>query len=127
VKRIDELKTKLPVILVGDFNAPAKDSKPYETVIAAGFTDAYLAAKERRGEDVGTFHNYRPAVPGGRRIDWILTRGEVTVDAAETVTFSKDDQFPSDHFPVAAWLRLPAKTEPLSAANSRVLQLPAAR
>src|SRR5688572_446870 len=117
VKRIDELKTKLPVILVGDFNAPAQKSKPYETLTAAGLTDAYLAAKEKRGDDVGTFHNYRPATPGGPRIDWILTRGDVTVNAAETVTFSKDDQFPSDHFPVAAWLELQPNTnkpEPLS-------------
>ena len=127
VKRIDELKTKLPVILVGDFNAPAQKSKPYETITAAGLADAYLAAKQRRGDDVGTFHNYRPATPGGPRIDWILTRGDVTVDAAETVTFSKDDQFPSDHFPVAAWLKLLAKPEPLSAAPSSVSQSAPAR
>jgi endonuclease/exonuclease/phosphatase family metal-dependent hydrolase len=106
VKRIDDLKTKLPVILVGDFNAAAKDSRPYEIITSAGFTDAYTAAKERRGEDVGTFHNYRGAVAGGRRIDWILTRGDVAVDAAQTITFSKDGQYPSDHFPVVAWIRL---------------------
>ena len=106
VKRIEALKTKLPVILVGDFNAAAKGSKPYEIITAAGLVDAYVAAKERRGEDVGTFHNYGGARPGGSRIDWILTRGDVSVEAAETVTFSKGGQFPSDHFPVAAWVRL---------------------
>jgi endonuclease/exonuclease/phosphatase family metal-dependent hydrolase len=49
-------------------------------------------------------------VPDGPRIDWILTRGDVTVERAETSTFSRDGQFPSDHFPVTARLRLsPAK------------------
>ena len=39
------------------------------------------------------------------RIDWILTRGPVTVDAEEIVTFSRDGKFPSDHCPLVAWLR----------------------
>lgn len=108
VKRIEALKTELPVILVGDFNAPAKGSKPYEIITSAGFADAYTGAKERRGASVGTFHNYGGAREGGARIDWILARGEVSVEAAETVTYSRDNQFPSDHFPVAAWVKVGA-------------------
>ena len=108
VKRMAALKADVPLVLVGDFNAAAKASKPYEIITSAGYVDAYAAAKERRGENVGTFHNYRGAVEGGTRIDWILTRvgDTASIDAAQTITFSKENQFPSDHFPVAAWLRL---------------------
>jgi endonuclease/exonuclease/phosphatase family metal-dependent hydrolase len=42
----------------------------------------------------------------GERIDWILARGKVSVAKTEIVTFSRRGQFPSDHFPVVAWLTL---------------------
>jgi endonuclease/exonuclease/phosphatase family metal-dependent hydrolase len=61
-------------------------------------------------EGINTFNGFKPAERNGVRIDWILTRGDVTVDQAETLTYSPDSQFPSDHFPVFARLRLrPAK------------------
>ncbi|NOS71417.1 MAG: endonuclease/exonuclease/phosphatase family protein [Verrucomicrobia bacterium] len=110
-KRVAALNTKLPVVLIGDFNAAAESNKAYEILTAEKFfTDAWLAAPERLGEGVGTFNDFKAAVPNGARIDWILTRGEVTVERAEMSTFSRDGQFPSDHFPVAARLLLsPAK------------------
>jgi endonuclease/exonuclease/phosphatase family metal-dependent hydrolase len=110
-KRVAALDTKLPVLLIGDFNAAAETNKAYLTLTAEQFfTDAWLAAPERRGEGVGTFNDFKGAVPNGPRIDWVLTRGEVTVERAEISTFSRDGQFPSDHFPVAVTLKLaPAK------------------
>ncbi len=110
-KRVAALNTKLPVVLIGDFNAAAESNKAYEILTAEKFfTDAWLAAPERLGEGVGTFNDFKAAVPNGARIDWILTRGEVTVERAEMSVFSRDGQFPSDHFPVAARLWLsPAK------------------
>lgn len=108
-QRVTALETKLPVILMGDFNAAAEANKAYQILTSDKFfTDAWLAAPERKGEGVGTFNNFKAAVPNGSRIDWILTRGNVAVDRAATLTFTRDGQFPSDHFPVAAWMRLPA-------------------
>ncbi len=108
-QRVTALETKLPVILMGDFNAAAEANKAYQILTTDKFfTDAWLAAPERKGEGVGTFNNFKAAVPNGSRIDWILTRGNVAVDRAATLTFTRDGQFPSDHFPVAAWMRLPA-------------------
>ena len=52
------------------------------------------------------FNGFEAARPNGPRIDWILTRGEVAAQKIEIVTFSKNGQFPSDHFPVVTWLRL---------------------
>jgi endonuclease/exonuclease/phosphatase family metal-dependent hydrolase len=110
-KRITTLNTKLPVLLIGDFNAAAGDNKAYEILTAEKFfSDAWLAAPERRGDGVSTFNDFKPAEMKGERIDWILTRGDVAVERAELSTFSRDGQFPSDHFPVTARLRIaPAK------------------
>lgn len=105
-QRVIALHTELPVVLIGDFNAAAETNKAYEILTADNFfTDAWLAAPERRGDGIGTFNNFKAAVPGGPRIDWILTRGDVTVESAEMPTFSRNNRFPSDHFPVVARLR----------------------
>jgi endonuclease/exonuclease/phosphatase family metal-dependent hydrolase len=107
-KHVAALDTKLPVLLVGDFNSAAGANKAYEILTAENFfTDAWLAAPERQGEGVGTFNDFKAAEPNGPRIDWILTRGDVSVERAEMSTFSRNGQFPSDHFPVVAKLRLP--------------------
>jgi endonuclease/exonuclease/phosphatase family metal-dependent hydrolase len=110
-QRVTALDTKLPVLLIGDFNAAAGSNKAYEILTGDKFfTDAWTLAGERRGEGINTFNGFQPAERNGVRIDWILARGEVTVAKAETVTYSPNSQFPSDHFPVVARLRLgPAK------------------
>jgi endonuclease/exonuclease/phosphatase family metal-dependent hydrolase len=104
-QRIDALKTELPVILLGDFNTP--HASPTHEILTqdGGLLNAWPAAAERRGENVSTFHNYRPPVKDGRHIDWILYRGPVTSQWIEVLTFTKDGQAPSDHFPVMAELR----------------------
>jgi endonuclease/exonuclease/phosphatase family metal-dependent hydrolase len=110
-QRVAALNTKLPVLLIGDFNAAAGSNKAYEILTGDKFfTDAWTIAGERRGEGINTFNGFKPAQQNGVRIDWILTRGYVTVAAAETLTYAPDRQFPSDHFPVLARLQLgPAK------------------
>jgi endonuclease/exonuclease/phosphatase family metal-dependent hydrolase len=105
-KRVEALGTKLPVILTGDFNAAAGANKSYDILTAENFLkDAWLAAPERHGEGFATFNSFKAAVPTGERIDWILTRGDVKVDRAETVLY-KTTQFPSDHFPVIVKIQL---------------------
>jgi endonuclease/exonuclease/phosphatase family metal-dependent hydrolase len=104
--RVDALRTALPVLLVGDFNATAGRNPAYATLVhPQAFTDTWHSARERRGDAVRTFHNFKGPVPGDDRIDWILTRGPVRCDATTIVTFHRDGQYPSDHFPVVAWLR----------------------
>ncbi len=104
--QIEDLKTSLPIILTGDFNAGA-DNKAHHILTDDGFfADTWPLAKERRGEGLGTFNGFKAVPKNSVRIDWILVRGKVTVDAEEIVTFSRDGQFPSDHCPLVAWLRL---------------------
>ena len=106
LRRVAGFRPDVPVLLVGDFNAPAGRSRVYDLLVNPGaFQDTWVAAG-RRGEAIGTFHNYRGPAPGGRRIDWILAHGLVLTDSAEVVMFSRGGQYPSDHFPVVARLRL---------------------
>lgn len=106
-ERVKVLKTGLPVLLVGDFNAIAAQSKAYEIVTKdGGFGDTWFQAKERANERLNSFHGYQAPISESQRIDWILLRGTATVRKAEVVTFARDGQTPSDHFPVAAWLTL---------------------
>lgn len=95
----------LPVVLTGDFNsAPASPTYNLLTQ-GAGLADSWLAAAERTTPAYGTFHGYLPLVPDGPRIDWILTRG-AAVESAAINTFAEGGQFPSDHLPVQAVVRI---------------------
>ena len=107
LRRVNALKTKLPVILVGDFNAVAKANRAYTTLTAEGaFHDSFAVAKEKVNGDWNTFNSFRKTQRSARRIDWVLTRGPLQVDRTETVLFKGYKQIPSDHQPVTASLRL---------------------
>jgi endonuclease/exonuclease/phosphatase family metal-dependent hydrolase len=95
----------LPVVVTGDFNAPAERSDAYR-ILTAGLTDTWAAATTRLTPPYATFHGYLPPVPSGARIDWILTRGAAAVPAAGINTFARDGAFASDHFPVQALVEL---------------------
>jgi endonuclease/exonuclease/phosphatase family metal-dependent hydrolase len=105
--RIATFLADLPVIVTGDFNEGADHSAPHDILTTGtGLTDAWLTAKARRSPAYRTWHAYRPLVPDGPRIDWILTRGRVTVDAVGLNTFARKGKFPSDHLPLQALLRV---------------------
>ena len=108
-QRIDALKTELPILLVGDFNTGHNSESHTILTRDNGLLNAWTTAAKRSGENVGTFHNYRGAMKDGVHIDWILHRNGVAVDDIEVLTFNKDGQYPSDHFPVLAKVRLEAK------------------
>ncbi|MGW0736458.1 endonuclease/exonuclease/phosphatase family protein [Streptomyces sp. NPDC002851] len=99
--RIGDLDRSLPLIVTGDFNVPAHGNPVYDTMLGAGLVDSWDTAAER-SKLYATFHGYKPLVPDGERIDWILTAPGVTTHSAAINTFSKDGQFPSDHLPVQA-------------------------
>jgi len=105
--RIAGLSTKLPILLIGDFNAAAQTNKAYQILTGEQFlADAWLSARQHSGEGIGTFNDFKGIKANGPRIDWILTRGQITVDSMEILTFARNGQFPSDHFPVIARVRL---------------------
>jgi endonuclease/exonuclease/phosphatase family metal-dependent hydrolase len=107
--RLAAFDPRLPVVLTGDFNAPAGPGSPvYDLLVTrAGLVDTWTAAPAR-GAAVGTCPGWGPAVPDGERIDWILTTPDVTVRAAAINDYRDGAQCPSDHLPVQARLRLPS-------------------
>lgn len=112
-ERIAALKTELPVILTGDFNADGLTNKAYKILNDDGFlADTWTTAQERRNETYNSFHGYETPGKNGLRIDWILGRGIVKTEWSEVVVFNQDGQYPSDHFPVTARVLLAGKTKP---------------
>jgi endonuclease/exonuclease/phosphatase family metal-dependent hydrolase len=106
-RRIEALKDPLPLLLVGDFNAVAGSNKVYDILTEDGFLrDTWNFAGEKRNAEFNSFNGFNRPRKNGQRIDWILLRGDAKVRASEIVIFEKDGQFPSDHFPVVAWLTL---------------------
>ncbi|WP_156289327.1 endonuclease/exonuclease/phosphatase family protein [Oceanobacillus salinisoli] len=101
-EKVKEFDPDLPVILTGDFNT-SPGSKPYEILIKEGnFVDTWVAADTRINEDLGTFNGFNNPSGGGadNRIDWILSKGNVTTTQSEIINYQKNGQFPSDHYPV---------------------------
>ncbi|MFF2847855.1 endonuclease/exonuclease/phosphatase family protein [Streptomyces sp. NPDC058001] len=104
-ERITALDPSLPLVVTGDFNVAAHGDPVYDTMLGAGLMDTWDTAAERSAL-YATFHGYRPLVPDGDRIDWILATPGVSVHHASINTFSSAGQFPSDHLPVLASLTL---------------------
>lgn len=97
----------LPVILTGDFNAPADpaDHGPYQVLVQAnGWQDSYRSLHPA-GPGQGTFNGFQ-GEENGPRIDWILTRGGPAPLAGDIVRTGRRGRFPSDHFPVTAVIDL---------------------
>ncbi|MEQ7010589.1 endonuclease/exonuclease/phosphatase family protein [Actinopolymorpha sp. B17G11] len=108
LQRTGRFDPDLPIVITGDFNEPAAAGQTVNDMLVANgpFLDSWEVA-ESRSPLYATFHGYRPLVPGGSRIDWILTTPQVRTRVGFINTFQKNGQFPSDHLPVQAVLQLP--------------------
>jgi endonuclease/exonuclease/phosphatase family metal-dependent hydrolase len=84
------------VFVTGDFNNPAPG--PVYDYLTQHFKDSW------KGDSPGTFHGFT-GVPTGRRIDWILYRGQVAVESCQAITEPINGRYPSDHFPVLGSFR----------------------
>ncbi|MFF0200302.1 endonuclease/exonuclease/phosphatase family protein [Streptomyces sp. NPDC005017] len=104
-RRVGALDPALPLLVTGDFNVAAHRNPVHAGLLAAGLVDTWDTAAER-GPLYGTFHGYRPLVPDGDRIDWILATPGVVTHRASVNTFAVEGQFPSDHLPVQVTLTL---------------------
>jgi endonuclease/exonuclease/phosphatase family metal-dependent hydrolase len=106
--------TRLPVVLVGDFNSPGDGSGvTYNDVIAGGFTDAALEAGAGgiptccQAADL-----LNPDSILDSRVDFVFVRDAFTVLGVDIVGENPADRtasglWPSDHAGVAATLELP--------------------
>lgn len=104
--RLAKLDPLIPLILVGDFNCNAGQSRAYDILTQeAALTDTWKTATKRQNEDLNSFNDFKPGVHNGERIDWILARGVIAVTQAAVVSYDEAQPFPSDHFPMTATVR----------------------
>lgn len=104
-----------PVIVVGDFNV-GEDNPAMHTLLGPAsngpssdpplLVDSFrvLHPKETM---VGTYNAFKPGTLEGEKIDYVLVPPGSEVLGAEIVRTSRNDRYPSDHFPVVARVRLP--------------------
>ena len=101
---VEDLRRRVPafdnLIVMGDFNAAA-DSEVHD-ILGADLVDAWESGEERSGPE--TTLTRWSGNREGRRIDWILYRGNWRAISVETVDFNHEGRYPSDHYPVFAVL-----------------------
>jgi endonuclease/exonuclease/phosphatase family metal-dependent hydrolase len=97
--------TDAPAIVLGDMNAGVR-SAPYRILTGGPLRDAWTTAGERLSPAWGTFSGYRRPKRGGKRIDWLLVTGSITVEAVGINAARFGGAAASDHEPVQARLTL---------------------
>lgn len=101
-----------PVIVTGDFNAgednPAIKMLAGRGDVLAPFVDTYRVLHPDETV-VGTFTGFTFGKTDGEKIDYVLVPRGLDVVSAEIVRSSRNERYPSDHFPVVATIRLPPK------------------
>jgi endonuclease/exonuclease/phosphatase family metal-dependent hydrolase len=108
--RIDTRAVPDPVIVTGDFNVGEANPALAALTGAAGatappFLDTYRVLRPD-DKDAGTFSGFKFGSHGADKIDYVLVPPGTDVMAADIVRFSRNDRYPSDHFPVTARVRL---------------------
>ncbi len=95
---------ELPVILMGDFNLEPEATGISR--ISEVMNDSRHFSKYQFGPE-GTFNGFKFSEPINRRIDYIFTSKEnIEVLKYAVLTDSRDQKYPSDHFPVFIELQL---------------------
>lgn len=97
--KIKEIAGEKPVFVLGDFNFQPK-SDPYNEITKATLNDSRLLLKTEPKGPEGTFNGFRFGATHKRRIDFVFVNKKVGVKSYEVINYSKDQIYPSDHFPV---------------------------
>lgn len=108
LQRIRDRGSNAPFVFMGDLNATPEN--PAIAVLQKGppaLKDAWLSLhKDKTAAQSGTFHAFSGRQDGAH-IDYIFAPAEITPVEAAILHDAKDGNFPSDHFPVRATLRIP--------------------
>ncbi|MEH6703763.1 endonuclease/exonuclease/phosphatase family protein [Galbibacter orientalis] len=104
LKKMKELNPKnLPVVLTGDFNLDSTS----EGVVAIKkeMLDSHLEAGENAFGPDGTFNGFHFEKPVKNKIDFVfISKNDFSVLKSGILSDSKNLKYPSDHFPVIAYL-----------------------
>jgi endonuclease/exonuclease/phosphatase family metal-dependent hydrolase len=102
-----------PVVVTGDFNVgernPALTALVSKRNPTSPFVDTYRVLHPNETV-VGTFTDFKMGNTAGEKIDYVLVQPDAEVVSAEIIRASRNDRYPSDHFPVAATIRLPVSS-----------------
>ena len=110
-----------PVVLTGDFNSGEnnavvrylKGERRLE-IVSNGMSQNPLPLVDtfrllhQDASDVGTAHSFKGSY-AGNKIDYIFVAPGTEVLRAEILHDNKDNRYPSDHFPITAAIRWPAR------------------
>lgn len=104
--KIEEMtyNKNLPVILTGDFNL-TPDKLPI-SLLKKYLADSFDVSKTPHYGPTETFNRFEWDAHLDQRIDYIFIHGGIKVLKHATLTDSKNQRFPSDHFPVFAKVQL---------------------
>jgi endonuclease/exonuclease/phosphatase family metal-dependent hydrolase len=102
--RIEARDPKAPVIVMGDFNAGERNAAVAAMREGDLLRDTFRL-KHPDAAPVGTFSGFTFGKIDGEKIDHIFATADWEVVDAAIVRTSRDDRYPSDHFPVTATLR----------------------
>jgi endonuclease/exonuclease/phosphatase family metal-dependent hydrolase len=101
-----------PVIVTGDFNVGERNPALAALVVKGDPSTPFLDTFRVLYPDeavVGTFNGFKIGNTAGEKIDYVLVQPGSEVISAEIIRTSRNERYPSDHFPVAARIRLPAQ------------------
>ena len=96
--------TNQAVIFCGDLNL--NDDHPTIMFLQSQLKDALLVSKQVKTKMNRTFNNFDLTTPASKRIDYIFTNSNVTVQSFETIVEPFGVSYPSDHFPILAKLKI---------------------
>ncbi|MCB0280448.1 MAG: endonuclease/exonuclease/phosphatase family protein, partial [Calditrichaeota bacterium] len=101
-----------PVLICGDFNA--RDTESTITILIDGqennsstslnLTDSWRSLNHESDSE-GTFH-FWTGKRDGSRIDYIFVSADWEIRDSQINTYSKNDSYPSDHYPISSTLKL---------------------
>lgn len=100
--RITARSPAAPVVVTGDFNSG--EANPATRAMLASFRDTFRVIHPQVTE-VGTANAFKFGQTRGEKIDYIFVETETEVLAADILRTSRDNRYPSDHFPVTARIR----------------------
>jgi endonuclease/exonuclease/phosphatase family metal-dependent hydrolase len=104
--------SKDAVIVTGDFNVGERNPALL-TLVGPGPGDGSASlvdtfrVRHPDATTVGTFTGFKFGATDGDKIDYVLVQPGTEVLAADIVRTSRNERYPSDHFPVVARVRLP--------------------
>jgi len=107
LQRIDARSPREPVIVTGDFNVG--EDNPAMKILTGSSSPPLVDTFRVLHPDeqaAGTYTGFKYGNLDGDKIDYVLVQPGTEVIRAEIVRTSRNDRYPSDHFPVVARIRL---------------------